>query len=146
MAHLTLIGIETSKRIGHLQAITPMILQRLVWHPNHSVPCSLTCPSSISNLMNKLLLTSTIQGLPPLAHLMHPLTMLPEKNPVVESEVGTRQAYNVLLHAHIAETLVGSSCATTLYPCPQSKKSTCSVSYATKPCNQEHIWRESFHL
>lgn len=148
VAHLTLIGIETNKQIGqlHLQATTPMILQRLVWKPNNPVPCSLTCPSSMSNLTSRLLLTSTIQALRLPAHLMHLLTMLPEKNPAVGSEVGTRQAHNVFSRSHTSEISVGYSCATPLYPRPQSKESACSVAYATKPCNQEHIWRESFHL
>ena len=140
-----LTGIETNKRIGRLrlQAITP-ILQRLVWQLHHTAPCTLTRPRS--TITSKHLLTFTIQALPLPVHPMHLRTTLQEKNLAVGSEVGTRQAYNEFTLSRISEILVGSPCGAALYPCPQSKEPACSVSYATKPRNQEHIWRKPFHL
>lgn len=63
------------------------------------LPRRLTCPCSMSNLMSKLLISMN-QVLQPLVHLMHLLTIAVEKKSAVGSEIGARQACNVLPHSH----------------------------------------------
>ena len=111
------------------------------------------CPAPCIDLLVQY--EQTYEQAPPFIHNPGPSTAgssnVPVDNAAGEKSRGRKRSRNqanlqMYSRSHISEILVGNSCSTALYPCPQSKESACPVSHSTKPRNQEHVWRESFHF